>query len=135
MASDFSIEIMDPAEPEGTRVDAIIPTRLYSMYYKHYPVRYENLCAAKFVLENPLRIFSGVRAFNEGGWCFTGRPASWYIKEAITAPFPDTLIFAVYMNPRYYVYECRAEKAAADDKNCPDNWQNRYKALVWKTTS
>lgn len=135
MGSDYCILVMNPEEPSGTKIEAIIPYQLYSEYYTFQPAQYENLRAAKHVLENPLRIFSGVRVFNEGGWCFTGRPQSWYIREAVTAPFPETLIFAVYLNPRHYVYECRAEYAAQDDKECPKNWQNRYKALIWKSTS
>jgi hypothetical protein len=135
MGHDFSMPIMNPEDPTGPQIEAIIPYRLISRYYTLYPVRYENLRAAKHVLDKPLRIFSGVRVFNEGGWCFTGRPSNWYIRESVTASFPETLIFAVYLNPRYYVYECRAENAAQDDKECPDDWQNRYKGLIWKSTS
>ena len=127
---DFCTEIINPEDPAGKRIQAIIPHRLIARYYTFYPVRYENFRAAKLTLERPLRIFSGVRVLNEGGWCFTGRPKMWYTKETVIAPFPDGLIYAVYLNPRYYVYECRAEIAAKDDRECPEDWQNRYKALT-----
>jgi len=76
MGSDYFTEIVNPTDLTGPRIQAIIPYRLILNYYKFLPVRYENLRVAKHVLENPMRIFSGVRQFNEGGWCFTGRPQS-----------------------------------------------------------
>src|SRR6266404_5522578 len=124
MGKDYCIQIINPEDPLGQPIEAIIPYRLYSKYYTFHPVQYENLRTAKYVLEHPLRIFSGVRVFNEGGWCFTGRLGSWYIRETVVAPFPGNLIYAVYLNPRHYVYECRSEHAAQDDKECPDDWQN-----------
>lgn len=135
MGHDYSTEVVNPDDLAGPKIQAIIPYRLILNYYKFSPVRYENLRAAKYVLENPLRIFSGVRRFNEGGWCFTSRPQTWYIREGVAASFPKNLIYAVYLNPRFYVYECRAEESAADDDSCPIDWQNRYKALIWKRTS
>jgi hypothetical protein len=135
MGNDFFTKIIDPENPSGDRIDAIIPHFLIEKYYTFHPTRYENLRAAKRVLENPLRIFSGVRAFTQGGWCFTGRPAQWHIKETVVAPFPYNLVYAVYLNTRYFVYECRAEKAATDDSECPEDWRNRYEALIWKNTS
>jgi hypothetical protein len=131
---DYHVDILDPQNTKGPKIQAIIPQRLIERYYKYYPVRFENLKAAKYVLDNPRRIFSGVRAFNEGGWCFTGKPVYWNIRETTTAPFPDELVFAVYMNSRLYIYEARAEYAAKDDKLCPVDWQNRYEGLVWKAT-
>ena len=104
-------------------------------YYKYSPVRYWNLIAAKFVLEYPQRIFWGVREYNEGGWCYTARPQEWFVKESIKAPFPKDTVFAVYLNPNLRVYECRAEYAADDDPMCPIDWRNRYRGLVWKSTS
>src|SRR5688572_11399593 len=100
MSKNYVQQIIDPNNPSGPKIDATIPSSLIINYYKYYPVRYENLVAAKFVLENPKRIFSGIRQFNEGGWCFTGKPKAWRIQELVTAAFPDNLVFAVYLNSR-----------------------------------
>jgi hypothetical protein len=135
MSKDYFQPIINPSNPGGAKLDAILPARLILNYFKYYPVRYENLRAAKHVLEYPRRIFTGVRQFNEGGWCFTGRPHVWYVQEHVQTPFPDNLVFAVYLNSRFVVYECRAERAANDDPNCPEDWQNRYGGLIWKSTS
>lgn len=135
MPTNFLLKILNPEDLSGPKIDAVVPHSLYLQFYKFSPVKYENLMIAKFVLENPLRIFSGVRQFNDGGWCFTGKPASWYIEEGVRVPFPDHLVFAVYLNAAFYLYEARAERCASDDKLCPNDWQNRYKALVWKNTS
>src|SRR5690242_11197306 len=135
MPQNFCIDVLDPNDPMGPKVQAIIPHRLILNYYKYHPVRYENFRAVQHVLENPKRVFSGVRQFNEGGWCFTGQPASWYTQPEVPAAFPDNLVFAVYLNSRMFVYEARAEYSASDDRFCPQGWQNRYAALVWKSTS
>src|SRR5437899_7603970 len=122
----YLIEILDPANPTGSKTNAILPEYLYQKYYTHYPTQYENLRAAKYVLRNPKRIFSGVREYTQGGWCFTGKPISWFIRETVTAPFPDNMVFAVYLNSRLYIYETRAEYCASDDTLYPVDWQNRY---------
>ncbi len=132
MGKDYFTEVINPSDPKGPKTTAIIPYQLILNYYKFSPVRYENFRVAKEVLENPQRIFSGIRQFNEGGWCFTGKPESWYIRQAVQAPFPNNLVFTVYLNSNYYVYEARAEACAEDDFLCPKDWKNRYGALVWK---
>ncbi len=134
MADDFACKTIDPANPAGPKVDAIFPGDLTLRYFKYSPVRYLNLIAAKYVLENTQRIFFGVREFNEGGWCYTGSPAEWYIREQVIAPFPGEMVFAVYLNPNMRVYECRAERAAEDDRLSPVDWRNRYRGLTWKLT-
>lgn len=135
MSKDYFTEIINPLDPKGPKIQATIPARLILNYYKFYPVRYENFRSAKHVLECPKRIFAGIRQFNEGGWCFTGRPMKWYIREHVEVPFPENLVFSVYLNPRFIVYECRAEPIDNNDANCPNDWENRYKGLVWKHTS
>lgn len=133
--NDFLIPILNPLDPGGPRINAVLPHRLILKYYKFHPVRYENFRATKFVMEQPRRIFAGVRQFNEGGWCFTGRPTTWYTQESVVSPFPDNFVFSVYLNSRFAIFECRAEIAASDDNECPEDWQDRYKALVWKNIS
>ena len=80
MSNDYFQPIINPTDPAAEKIQAVLPYSLILRYYKYHPVRYENLRAAKFVLENPERIFAGVRQFNEGGWCFTGRPKFWHVK-------------------------------------------------------
>ena len=135
MAANCACETIDPNNPTGPKIDAIFPAAYLLRLYKYSPVDYENLRAAKYVLENPKRIFFGVRVFNQGGWCYTGHPAGWYIKERAIVPFPKDRVFAVYVNPNLQVYECRAEYTDAVDPLCPVDWQNRYRGLTWKSTS
>jgi hypothetical protein len=133
--ADYFIEIRNPDDPANLKVRATIPYRLIEAYYKYDIVRWLNFIAVKHVLENTERIFAGVRRFNDGGWCFTGKPGMWYIRETVQVPFPKGLVFAVYLNPRFFVYEARAERVAFDDEFSPIDWQNRYKTLIWKNTS
>ena len=135
MAANYSCKTVDPENPSGPKIDAVFPAEYTLKLFKFSPVDYENLRAAKYVLENVERVFFGVREFNEGGWCYTARPKEWYIRERIEAPFPEDRVFAVYLNPRMYVYECRAEFVADDDSLCPVNWQTRYRGLTWRKST
>lgn len=131
---DFEIAIRNPEDPEGTKVQATLPAYLATKAYKDDPIQFANLVAAKHVVENPVRIFYGVRQYNQGGWCYTGRPAQWDIREGVTVPFPPNLIYAVYLNPRLTIYAWTAHKVAGDDALSPEDWQNRYEGLTWKAT-
>ena len=131
MAADFRCKTINPEDPDGPKRDAIFPAAYTTRLFKYWPVDFENLRAAKFVLENTRRVFFGVRHFSEGGWCYTGRPTEWYIRERIEVPFPLDKVFAVYMNPQMPVYECRAEYADNQDPLCPVGWQTRYRGLTW----
>lgn len=135
MTKNFAIKTRDPRNPENDVVEIIIPGDLIEHYYCNMPVQYENFRVAKTVLESPRRIFSGLRAFNEGGWCYVGRPASWYIRENTIVTFPGGFVFAVYINPRFMLYDFRAEKADPEDTDSPVDWAGRYGALVWKSIS
>jgi hypothetical protein len=136
VATDIFCKTIDPNNPTGPKIDAVFPGRYTDWLLKHWPVDYENLRAAKHVLEHTERIFVGTRQYNQGDWwCYTGRPDEWYIREGIVVPFPQDKIFAVYLNPNMRVYECRAEYAADDDARCPKDWQTRYRGLTWKSTS
>jgi len=135
LADDFSVKTVNPFDPEGDRVEVVIPGDLITRQYKYSSVDWHNLRAVKFVLENPLRIFKGVRDYETGGYCYVGRPPEWHIREKVVVPFPKRLVYAVYVNPNMRLYEHRAEKAAADDPLCPVDWADRYGALLWKSTS
>ncbi len=131
----YTFKTLDPETPDGPLGEVTLYHSTYLHAYKYSPVEYENIVAAKEVLDHPERIFEGVRAFNDGGWCYTGRPSRWCIKEGVFVPFPDDLIFTVYINPGRAIYSWRAEKAAQNDKNSPDDWENRYQSLTWSRIS
>src|SRR3990170_4750509 len=100
MGKDFQLETIDPRSLPAGRAVVTIPYILIIRFFKYWPARYENLRVAREVLENPKRIFAGIRAHNEGGWCFTSRPKEWHIEEHVVGPFPERLVFAVYLNSR-----------------------------------
>jgi len=131
----YRFQIVNPETPEGERIEAVLPLDLVRHWFKCSYVRYCNLVVADKVLQNPKRIFKGVRDYEQGGYCFVGKPETWHIRPRIEVPFPKELVFAVYVNPRMIVYEARAEKAASDDQMCPKDWQERYGDLLWVSTS
>jgi len=132
---DFACQTIDPNNPTGPKIDVIFPGDYTLCLYKYARVRYENLRAAKYVLEHTERIFYGVQDSDQGGWCYVGRPAEWYAAEGVIAPFPDKRIFAVYVNPNMRVYLCRDEYVDERDARCPENWMIRYRGILWKSTS
>jgi hypothetical protein len=127
---EYTIAALDPTNVPGVRRPIIIPRDVYLEAYKHWPVQYENLRCVKYVLENTQRIFSGVRDHVPGGWCYTGRPLEWHVRPNVTAAFPHHLIFAVYVNPKFELFDWLAEKADPQDATCPVNWRDRYKGRV-----
>jgi|ERR1035438_904263 hypothetical protein len=67
MAKDWCTETINPNDPGGPRISVTIPARFIGKLYTHHPVGFENLRCARHVLEKPLRIFSGIRQWNDGG--------------------------------------------------------------------
>ena len=135
MARNFQIKVINPYDPQGEQIDAIIPASLYVKWYKDSATDYWNLETAKEVLEHPHRIFERVRVYEQGGFCYVGKPVHWYIRPACRVPVLPKRVFAVYLNPNMRLYEARLEFAAEDDPYSPINWQDRYGALLWKSIS
>lgn len=134
MAADYRIWTVDPKNPTGPKVQAILHRSLYLRLYKYRPVDYENLRGVIAVLENPERIFEGLRLENEGYWCFVGKPEKWFVKEDSEESFPGDKVFAVYLNNRMYVFDFAAEEVDGEDALSPKNWKDRFTRLAWKNT-
>lgn len=138
MAKGFiCVQTKDPTHPDcrQAKIDALIPRELVQCYWKTHPVKVYNLDPAREVLQDPERIYCGVREYNEGGWCYVGKPPRIAKREKVWVPLPPGFLFAVYMNPQYHVYEWRLEKAAEDDPPAPVDWRNRYGGVAWQRSS
>lgn len=128
--SPFSCRTKDPRDP-SKYVNVTIPDFLIARCYTHASVEYENFRCAKVVLDNPLNIYSGVRHLNYGYWCYTDRPETWYIRENVCAPFPENLVYAIYLNDRFDLYSFRSEPADKNDNRHIDGWKDRFGGLKW----
>lgn len=124
---------IDPRNPQ-LKIEVKIPIGLIEHFQKYLTVQFFNLYTVAKVLDSPERIFHGIRSVNEGGWCYVGKPDTWYIRDNVTAPFPKDKVYAVYLNPGFVLYEFRAEFSDAQDQFCPKDWENRYGRLAWKKT-
>lgn len=133
--ANYEQETIDPRNPSGPKIKVTIPHCIYDRAFKYNPVKYENLRAAKEVLEDPQRIFWGIREHNEGGWCYVGIPRKLYVKTNIIIDFPENMVFAVYINPKFVLFDWCPEYIDVDNDMCPLNWKDRYRSLVWKSTS
>jgi hypothetical protein len=131
----FYHKTLDPNNPTGPKIEVVIPHYIYERFFKYNSIKYENIRAVKEVLDNPLRIFWGIRAHSEGGWCYVGVPTSIYIQENITADFPRDKVFAVYISDNYEVFDWILEYVDDRDNLNPKGWEERYRSLRWKSTS
>lgn len=135
MTKAYGLEVIDPRNVSGGRTTAWFPGDLTLGFYKHDSLQYWNIITARAVLEEPRVIFEGVREFNTGGWCYVGRPEEWYIRPSVKHPFPDHLVYSVYLNPAMFVYHFRADEADLARPDYPLGWSKRYKGQIWPTIS
>lgn len=134
MARWYTCRTLDPLDPySGEKVEVRIPTDYVERLNKYRPVDWYNLGKVAEVLGNPKRIFYGLRQLTEGGWCYVGKPTQWVIREGVDVPFPENLVFVVYLSDDLHVYNHRAEPADQGDLLSPKNWEERYQKLVWKS--
>lgn len=130
MTKDFGQLTINPKDPSGEPTRVWFPGDLTLGLYKNDPVAFQNLSAAKYVLENPLAIYEGIRDYTPGGYCYVGRPEMWHVKENVVATFPARFLFCVFVNSRMYAYAFRAE-LAEDIQNS----EGRFKNRLWPLTS
>ena len=131
------VRTIDPRNPTGPKIPAVFPNNILRYAHQRNTVRFWNVRAAVAVLENPKRIFSGLRELNPGWWCYVGRPETWCLEEGphgpIFKPFPERLVFTVLLNDRMWVYDWLAELSDSEDSLSPAGWRDRYQALTWKS--
>lgn len=137
MTNAYSFRITWPIDGKDVEI------RIEPNYYKHlliyWPNDFKNLEIAYEVLQNPNRIFSGLKrpySNSSNKLCIVGKPRYWYVgKESIYIPFPTNLVYLVFLNERKSLYEFRAEKSDIGDPLSPENWENRFRELIWKKNS
>lgn len=135
MANAHTSKIIFP--PTGQKIEIRIEYGFWDYLLKYQPVKFVNIETAFKVLNNPNRIFSGIKrpiSTNADTLCFAGIPDTWYLREDLEVSFPDNLVYAVYLNSRKSIYDFRAEEADFEDRLIPKNWKLRYGGLLWKNS-
>ncbi len=124
--------------------DSEIEIRIEPAYYKrlqiYMPNDYLNLFTVFEVLQNPNRIFSGLcRRHSDSSkkLCVVGKPQHWYIgtKSSSNVPFPQELVYLVFLSERNSIFEFRAERSDTEDPLSPIGWEERFVELIWKKNS
>ena len=106
---------------------------------------------AASVLEDPVRIFKGIREFAEddflgkvpnldtedwsSSWCYVGVPDFRYTKDGKEVPFEKRMVFCVYVNPRLEIFHHRPDMADRFDLKCPTGYQTRFGGTIWTKSS
>ncbi|MCX5674736.1 MAG: hypothetical protein NTX87_06985 [Planctomycetota bacterium] len=129
------VDALNPHEQTGATWSVLLPIGLVRHWLKESEVDYQNLKhLVPEILRKPVAVFGGVRVYEQGGYCYLGKPADWYIRPNCLVPFPKERIFAVYVNPMCRLYEIQAEKVEPPSLYRPKGWKDRYEALLWSTT-
>lgn len=120
--------------PTGQDIDIRFEHDWLNDLYKYEPVKFQNLLTAVEVLKNPTRIYVGLkRILSNNGLCFVGKPKKWYIREDKLVDFPkDKLVYTVFLNDRYSVFELRATEVDFFDPESPIDWAERFGGEIWK---
>ncbi|MFN2507197.1 MAG: hypothetical protein ABR589_00295 [Chthoniobacterales bacterium] len=85
-----------------------------------------------YVLQNPSVIFSGLERENfQNGLCYAGLPPVQYLDADVTAPPPRGMIFAVFANADFHIFEWRWEKADSNNYGYPMDAQTRFTQIQW----
>lgn len=125
----------------------VIEIRIELKYYAHllfnYPNDFSNFHTAQEVLNNPNRIFIDLKrrfSNSENKLCVVGKTRYWrkYIVRdngSISVPFPQHLVYLVFLDEENYILEHGAERADMVDLLSPRNCEIRFGKLLWKKNS
>jgi hypothetical protein len=85
------------------------------------------------ILQDPLVGFEGLeREEQEGGYCYAGLPEFQFKEHNITAPPPPKMIFAVYANAEFCVFEWRWELMDPARQGEPKDSETRFRKRLWR---
>jgi hypothetical protein len=130
----YLVQTINPENPTGDKIDVIITEKNLDYWFAHKPVKFQNLITCgKQVLANPKRIYRGLRELSEGGWCYVGKPDTWFLTVDQEVPFPNNKVFALFVNDRMYLYDFVAELCDPEDPISIINWRTRFGGRVWSS--
>jgi hypothetical protein len=128
----YDVEALNPHGQTAATWTVLVPVSLVRHWLKESEVDFQNLKhLVPAILRAPVAVFEGVRDYEEGGYCYLGKPTDWYVKPRCLVPFPKDRIFAVYVNPMRRLYDIQAEKTEPGSMYRPEGWKERYEALLW----
>ncbi len=125
---------------DDKEVEIRIEPKTYHFLKIYRPNDFLNLSTVYEVLNNPNRIFAGLKRQHSNSnnkLCVVGKPKNWYIggNDSSITPFPPNLVYLVFLNERNSIFEFRAEKADTEDALSPEDWKNRFSKRIWKKDS
>jgi hypothetical protein len=121
-------------KPDGTDGQEFrLPTRnVLHLRTKGHERKLLEVFSIEPVLKNPLAIFAGLeREEFEDGFCYCGIPAEKYVTENTTVPPPPGMVFLIFVNKEFAIFEFRWEKMYADNFGNPKNYKTRFKQKTW----
>ena len=122
----------------GQEIEIRVEPATYERLLKYKPTDFANLITCYYVLNSPKRIFANLQRpcrDTSDYLCFVGKPQEWYVGNRNKVPFPENLVYAVFLNDRYSIIEFGAEEISYNDKYSPENWEDRFGDLIWTRNS
>ncbi len=85
------------------------------------------------VLAKPRAVFSGVRDYEQGGYCYCGLPTAAYTNGGSKVPPRPGMIYCVYVDPRDWVYEWGWEVPDEIEVSLPEDYDapERFERMIW----
>ena len=127
----FLQPIRNPKDLDGPQVQAVLPGWLVLKTYKYQEARYHNFRVVMEVLKDPDHIYSGIRNHNDHFWCFSRKPEHWYNKDGHRIPFPKELVYTVYLNDRYEIFDFFPRDALSKDSTYCKDHEQTFGAVIW----
>jgi len=78
-----------------------------------------------------LEVFSMERDEFNDGFCYCGIPAEKYVTEDAKVPPPPGMVFLIFVNKEFAIFEFRWEKMCKTNSNYPENYDTRFKHKTW----
>lgn len=120
-----------PSGAEGQ--EFTVPKSLIDHYQRYGPAhKFFDALILPDVLKAPSVIFKGLkREEQEGGMCYTGIPSYRYLDHKVTVPPHPEMVYAVFMNSGFVIFEWRWEKSDPEKIAYPIDWINRFEEILW----
>lgn len=84
------------------------------------------------ILKNPTVIFEGLERDEYGdALCYCGIPPVRHVSEETTGPTPKNMVFMVFMNKEFAIFEFRWEKMDVTLDGYPQNHETRFRKQTW----
>jgi hypothetical protein len=125
-----------PHDPGNGRIMVRAEARTMRFLSVRSPGKCHDVRIARTVLEDPRRIYSGIRPdeVDDWGWCYVSPYNSHFSERGKEVDLEGEWLFLAFISPRYTLLEWGLERPTEGDPLLPESANIRFGQLVWPTT-